>query len=95
MPPSQNTPRVAAAKPPTSRKVKVRATRTGYYNEERKREGAVFVYELAEGKQLPTWVAEVAARTPEANLTGQQVIDQQIADARDQRAVSSTDADVL
>lgn len=36
------------------KRIKVRATRTGYYDNERKREGAVFVYELSEDEEKKT-----------------------------------------
>jgi len=57
-----------------SKTVRVIATRLGFYRNNRRRPGSEFDYELAEGKELPTWVEEVrpgqkpvAAQTVQAN----------------------------
>lgn len=57
-------------------KIRVRATRLGYYDHVRRREGDVFTYTLTErelarkGGGLPTWVERVDPRTPERITTG-------------------------
>lgn len=58
-------------------KVKVRATRMGYYDHVRRREGDVFAYTLGpKEKALPSWVEPVDPRTPERVTTGVQELRQ-------------------
>lgn len=57
-------------------KIKVRATRLGYYDHVRRREGDVFTYTVTEREAavkkgaLPDWVEPVDPRTPERITTG-------------------------
>lgn len=58
--------------PAAPKRLKVRATRMGYYDHIRRREGDVFVFAHVEGTPLPSWVEQVDARTPERITTGAQ-----------------------
>ncbi len=80
-----------AAPAQKGKRTKVRATRTGYYNEQRYREGDVFIFA---GEKLPSWVESVAASTPERVTTGQEQINTELEQVRADR-LSSGDADVI
>lgn len=45
-----------------SRLVKVKATRVGYYDLKRRKEGEVFFYRLRDGEPLPSWVIPVESK---------------------------------
>lgn len=58
-------------------KVKVRATRMGYYDHVRRREGDVFIYTMGlKETKLPSWVERTDPRTPERITTGVQELRQ-------------------
>lgn len=65
----------AAPAPADDKPFKVRATKDGYYDDERKREGAVFTVSGAQAFSK-NWMEKVSARTPEGNKTGQQVLNE-------------------
>lgn len=77
--------------PAKGKRTKVRALRTGYYNEQRYREGDVFVFT---GEQLPSWVEPVAAATAEKVTTGQEAINTELDNLRSERVGAAGD-DVL
>lgn len=53
--------------------IKVRATRTGYYDHARRREGDVFICD--ESAFSATWMERVSKDTPESYSTSQDAID--------------------
>lgn len=61
---------------------KVRALQTGYYNDERKREGDVFMLKRA-GDFSDRWMERVDKRTPERTTTSQEVLDRESQKIRD------------
>lgn len=89
--------RQAEAAPTLSKpkRVKVRALRTGYYNEQRYREGNVFYMTPDKDGKLASWVERVAASTPEQVTTGQHEInkenDQVRKDREAKKAAGETD----
>lgn len=75
--------------------LKVRATRMGYYDHARRREGDVFVVEA--GDFRPTWMEKVDGETPTQTTTAQQALTQAHVETIQQaaRAATGTDRDVL
>jgi hypothetical protein len=63
------------------RRLKVRATRTGYYDLARRRAGDVFVVE--EAAFAETWMERVSSSTPEQISTAQSSINAQTATKRE------------
>jgi hypothetical protein len=58
-------------------KVRVRATRLGYYGEERKRVGEVF--DISHAKHFSaTWMERVDGKTPKKAITGKQALAEQM-----------------
>jgi hypothetical protein len=94
MPPSSHAPKPAApaAGPQQKKRIKVRATRTGYYDHARRREGDVFV--AFEHEFSPAWMERVAPGTPEKTTTGQQELNAKYDAVREDRA-GGVDVDVI
>lgn len=75
MPPSPHAPKAATEPKKKAKRLKVRATRMGYYDHARRREGDVFIVEEADFSS--TWMEKVSANTPEQLTTAQKALDQQ------------------
>jgi hypothetical protein len=98
---AKSPPAPAAATPatlppaPAAKRIKVRATRMGYYDLIRRREGDVFA--CLESEFSENWMERVPARTPERITTGQQDLQRQHDQLVAERLVPGTpdDADVI
>jgi len=62
LPPDNTSRTVLDKKKVKYSEIRVKATRTGYYDLELKHEGDKFTYRLRDGHKLPTWVEAVNAR---------------------------------
>lgn len=92
----------ATAPKAKTRRVKVVATRTGYYDHARRREGDVFIIEEADfsdadrtDKVPAGWMRRVPANTPESISTSQDAIDKAHDDLLQTKAGGKADADVI
>lgn len=72
----------AAAKP--ARKIKVRATQTGYIDLKRYRENNVFIVDEAAFSEK--WMERVSARTPESITTGKQELERRTHEISEERS---------
>jgi hypothetical protein len=78
------------ATPARTQRVKVRATRTGFNENQRYRENDVFLYTPPDNETaLPTWMQRVASSTPERVTTGQAEINAALEVVRQERAGGS------
>ena len=79
---------------PTAKRIKVRATRMGYYDHVRRRENNVFV--IDEPHFSATWMEKVTRNTSESLTTAQQALNQKFDDELEsRRGPSGADADVI
>lgn len=77
---------------PATRGIKVRATRTGYYDEKRRREGDVFLIR-EEAAFAKSWMERVDPTTPEHTTSAPEALARQLASQRGEAQSVDTPTD--
>lgn len=94
---SKTLPRAASAAPeakPKARPVKVRATRVGYYGDQRRRIGDVFTIPSLEKPHFSSkWMELVDDKTPEHTTSAPEALKKWHEDQRAGKVLQKTDAD--